>query len=105
MPSPELVKSQVKALVFDTFGTVVDWRSSVTDELVALASKKAASSPSSAAALEGISKEDWGIFAQEWRNSYKVFVRSFVPGTTPWKDIDTQYVVPWSARCLCPQTR
>jgi len=30
----------VKALVFDTFGTVVDWRTSVAREIAALAQAK-----------------------------------------------------------------
>ena len=34
----------VKALVFDTFGTVVDWRTSVAREIEALAKKIATSS-------------------------------------------------------------
>lgn len=71
---------------------VVDWRSSVTDELVSLATKKAASSPASAAALGRLSEGDWGVFAQEWRDTYKVFTKSFVPGITPWKDIDTHHL-------------
>ncbi len=32
--------SQVRALVFDTFGTVVDWRSSIIAECKALAAAK-----------------------------------------------------------------
>jgi hypothetical protein len=33
--------SSVKALVFDTFGTVVDWRSSIAKEIEALARARA----------------------------------------------------------------
>jgi 2-haloacid dehalogenase len=35
--------------------------------------------------------EDWGQFAQEWRNGYKKFVAEFVPGHTEWRDIDTHH--------------
>jgi len=44
----------VRALVFDVFGTVVDWRSSVIRELEA------------AGARYGVSA-DWGAFADAWR--------------------------------------
>jgi FMN phosphatase YigB (HAD superfamily) len=48
---------QVQALLFDVFGTVVDWRSSVEAELKELGAK------------HGI-EADWPRFAQEWRTSY-----------------------------------
>ena len=41
--------------------------------------------------LSQLTDEDWGHFAQEWRNSYKKFVSSFVPGETEWRDIDTHH--------------
>jgi 2-haloacid dehalogenase len=44
----------VRALVFDVFGTVVDWRSSVMRELTA------------AGARHGV-EADWGAFADAWR--------------------------------------
>ena len=37
---PNSPVASVKALVFDTFGTVVDWRTSVTQEVEQLARKK-----------------------------------------------------------------
>lgn len=93
MPStPPPAVSQVRALVFDVFGTVVDWRSSVTEELASCAARKAASSPSSSTALGLLSREDWAVFAQEWRDTYKAFVKGFVPGKTPWKDIDAHHL-------------
>ena len=49
--------SQVKALVFDVFGTVVDWRSSVAREAERLLAPKGH-------AL------DWGGFADGWRARY-----------------------------------
>ncbi|WP_322795872.1 haloacid dehalogenase type II [Tepidiforma sp.] len=45
---------QVRALVFDVFGTVVDWRSSVLREVEA------------AAARHGVTG-DWGAFVDAWR--------------------------------------
>lgn len=57
---------RVKALIFDVFGTVVDWRTSVEAELKALGDK------------HGI-EADWAKFAQEWRTSY--MNDTFVNGT------------------------
>jgi 2-haloacid dehalogenase len=98
MSSPELVKTNVKALAFDVFGTVVDWRSSVTSELASLAQAKSSSAKSASSsrqqqALARLASEDWGAFAQAWRNTYKEFVRGFVPGETPWRDIDTHHLM------------
>ncbi|RXW19443.1 hypothetical protein EST38_g6405 [Candolleomyces aberdarensis] len=47
----------VKALLFDVFGTTVDWRSSVEQELRDLGEK------------HGI-EADWPKFAQQWRTGY-----------------------------------
>ena len=49
--------ASVKALVFDTFGTVVDWRSSVAREVEALARRK------------GLTV-DGAKFADAWRAGY-----------------------------------
>ena len=49
----------VKALIFDVFGTVVDWRSSVAK----IAGKFAAQN--------GIPAADWDQFARDWRNRYQ----------------------------------
>ncbi|KAM0287529.1 hypothetical protein ACHAQH_000483 [Verticillium albo-atrum] len=90
--SPDLIKSQVKALTFDVFGTTVDWRTSITEELITLAaSKTKALSEDRAESLRRLKREDWGRFAQQWRNTYITFVREFVPGETPWKDVDAHH--------------
>ncbi|KAK2681117.1 HAD hydrolase, subfamily IA [Fusarium oxysporum f. sp. vasinfectum] len=64
--------SKVKALTFDVFGTVVNWRSSVTDELTLRAYRKTSSGLNQdvKARVQKLTEEDWGRFAQEWRNSY-----------------------------------
>ncbi|KAI2630090.1 haloacid dehalogenase [Xylaria nigripes] len=84
----------VKALTFDVFGTVVDWRSTVHSELVKRARDKIAS-PAFGALPESLqsrfrklSDDDWGAFAQAWLTLYHQFARAFVPGETEWKDID-----------------
>ncbi|KAI3334185.1 haloacid dehalogenase [Ustulina deusta] len=97
MPSSMEVLKDVKALTFDVFGTVVDWRSTVHAELIKRARDKIASPAFNGlpeplqSRLKGISDEDWDTFAQEWRTSYGEFTWSFVPGKTEWKDIDTHH--------------
>ena len=49
--------NQIKALIFDVFGTVVDWRSSIIREGEALAARK------------GLDV-DWAAFADGWRSLY-----------------------------------
>ncbi|RKU45703.1 hypothetical protein DL546_006969 [Coniochaeta pulveracea] len=74
---------EVRALTFDVFGTVVNWRSSITAAL-----REAAAHDSR---HRGQAAVDWSSFAQEWRDSYGQFTKSFEPGVTPWKDIDTHH--------------
>lgn len=94
----DIIKTPPKGLTFDVFGTVVDWRKTVTTTLIHSALDKAPSSSRSAnlspevrARLAKLTDDDWAQFAQEWRNSYKQFVASFVPGETEWRDIDTHH--------------
>ncbi|EAQ92368.1 hypothetical protein CHGG_00603 [Chaetomium globosum CBS 148.51] len=95
MSSTHPLASTIKALTFDLFGTAVDWRSSITSALTAAATDKLTSPafptlPEAARSrLESLTRDDWSVFAQSWRNAYSGFTRSFVPGTTPWKDVDT----------------
>jgi 2-haloacid dehalogenase len=58
---------------------------------VSSSSRSANIEPEVRAQLARLTIEDWGQFAQEWRNTYKQFVKSFVPGHTEWKDIDTHH--------------
>lgn len=68
--------SSVKALVFDTFGTVVDWRTSVTEEVEALAKKK------------GVTV-DGAKFADTWRAGYRPAMERVRKGELPWTRLDT----------------
>lgn len=70
-PAPHPL-SGVKVLLFDVFGTVVNWRASIEH---ALASAAAASTNPSRAA-----NTDWPAFANDWRQAYMVFVRSVGTG-------------------------
>ena len=54
-----MVASDIKACLFDVFGTVVDWRTSVTRDLQEFARRK------------GIGGVDWLEFAVEWRKLYQ----------------------------------
>ena len=65
----------VKALVFDVFGTVVDWRTSVTREVEELANQK------------GL-KVDAAKFADAWRAGYGPSMNRVRSGELPWTKLD-----------------
>jgi len=69
-----------EALLFDVFGTVVDWRSSVVAELETLGKK------------HGIDPgTDWGKFAQQWRNGYSQNTRRIAAGASGPQNVDTMH--------------
>src|SRR5271169_2758201 len=70
---PEL--ANVKALVFDTFGTVVDWRSSVIAEGMAWGKDK------------GLNI-NWADFADRWRLGYAPAMSKVRKGEIPWTRLD-----------------
>lgn len=91
----DLRRTPPKALTFDVFGTVVNWRKSVTSALISSAEAKL-SSPSSLSAeiqkkLSHLTALKWAEFAQEWRNSYMKFVIGYKPNEDEWLDIDTHH--------------
>lgn len=65
----------VKALVFDTFGTVVDWRSSVARDVAALAKRKGFT-------------VDAEKFADAWRGGYGPSMNRVRTGELPWTKLD-----------------
>jgi len=65
----------VKALVFDVFGTVVDWRTSVAREVEALARRKKLT-------------VDGGAFADAWRAGYAPSMNRVRTGQLPWTPLD-----------------
>src|SRR5262247_663145 len=67
---------QVKALTFDVFGTVVDWRGSITREGEALARSKN---------IRGV---DWAKFADAWRALYQPAMQEIRSGRRPWTKLD-----------------
>jgi 2-haloacid dehalogenase len=65
----------VKALTFDTFGTVVDYRSSIIAECEKLGAAK------------GLSV-DWASFADTWRAGYGPAMNRVRTGELPWTKLD-----------------
>jgi 2-haloacid dehalogenase len=67
--------ASVKALVFDVFGTAVDWRTSVTREVEQLTSRK------------GLTV-DGAKFADAWRARYGPSMNRVRTGELPWTKLD-----------------
>jgi 2-haloacid dehalogenase len=65
----------VKALVFDTFGTVVDWRGSIIREGEQWGREKNL-------------QIDWGKFADRWRAGYGPSMEKVRKGELPWTKLD-----------------
>ena len=67
---------RVKALTFDVFGTVVDWRASIIEQGRALGRKKAI-------------EADWAAFADAWRGRYQPSMSRVRDGEIPWTNLDS----------------
>ena len=65
----------VKALIFDVFGTVVDWRGSIIEQSAAFGQAR------------GIER-DWAAFADAWRGKYRPFMDKVRTGELPWTNLD-----------------
>ena len=68
-------RKQPVAIVFDTFGTVVDWRSSLIAELTEFGQRK------------GISA-DWAGLVDAWRAAYQPSMSRVRSGEIPWTKLD-----------------
>lgn len=66
---------RVRALAFDVFGTVVDWRSSVIAQLEAFGVRHGADA-------------DWAQFADDWRAGYVPAMDRVRSGEVPWTRLD-----------------
>ncbi len=66
---------EIKALTFDVFGTVVDWRGSVIREGERLGREKNLD-------------VDWSAFADAWRGRYKPSMQRVRTGEVPWTNLD-----------------
>jgi 2-haloacid dehalogenase len=65
----------VKALAFDVFGTVVDWRGSLIEEGKRLGRRKRV-------------RIDWAAFADAWRGGYRPAMDRVRRGELPWTNVD-----------------
>lgn len=65
----------VRALAFDVFGTVVDWRSTIIREGEQLNSEKNLA-------------VDWAAFADAWRGRYAPSMDRVRRGVSPWTNLD-----------------
>jgi 2-haloacid dehalogenase len=68
-------RSDIKLLVFDTFGTVVDWRGTIISEGQELSRAKRI-------------EIDWAAFADAWRAEYRPSMERVRRGELPWTNLD-----------------
>jgi len=69
------IGAAVDAVVFDVFGTVVDWRTGVADEFERIGARVGA-------------KADWLGLTTEWRSLYQPTLLRVVSGESPWRPLD-----------------
>jgi 2-haloacid dehalogenase len=69
------IARQVRALTFDVFGTVVDWRGSIIAEGRKLGRRRKLS-------------VDWPSFADAWRAGYRPSMDRVRRGELPWTNVD-----------------
>jgi 2-haloacid dehalogenase len=69
----------IKALTFDTFGTVVDWRTSIIRDFRAFAKRRK---------LQGIA---WDALVDEWKTAYRPGMDAVNSGREPWTTVDVIY--------------
>ncbi|KAF2198376.1 haloacid dehalogenase [Delitschia confertaspora ATCC 74209] len=87
----------LKALLFDMFGTCVNWRDTVTNALAmqahaALNAATASMATSVRLKASSMTLELWGGFAQQWRDTYKQFTKSLAEDPAlPWKTVDEHH--------------
>jgi 2-haloacid dehalogenase len=70
--------ASIKALLFDTYGTVVDWRRSILAELHALGEARRLAI-------------DWDRFLTEWKSGYAPGMEKVNTGEWPWTTVDVIY--------------
>ncbi|KKY27837.1 putative haloacid type ii [Phaeomoniella chlamydospora] len=78
------ITNNVRAMIFDVYGTTVDWRKEVTSYLMEAASRAldsaSASIPSQVRLLcDPGDAVFWSLFAQDWRESYYNYTRQHDP--------------------------
>ncbi|HAA93914.1 MAG: haloacid dehalogenase type II [Rhodospirillaceae bacterium] len=73
-----MATENVTTLVFDVFGTVVDWRSSIDRDLSAWGAEK------------GVSP-DWMALIDEWKTAYRPGMDAVNSGERPWTPVGVIY--------------
>ena len=68
----------IKAMTFDVFGTVVDWRSSIIEEFRSFGRERKIS-------------VDWEAFVDHWKSSYRPGMDAVRSGKLPWTNVDSLY--------------
>ena len=71
-----MILDRVRALVFDVFGTVVDWRSGVAREAAPFLAR------------HGAANADPAAFADAWRNRYDPAMEAVRAGRRPFVRLD-----------------
>ncbi len=66
---------EIKAVLFDVFGTVVDWRKSIANEALNIGKKYNI-------------EANWGQFADEWREAYHDQMKAVNSGERKWINVD-----------------
>ena len=66
----------IKVVLFDIFGTLVDWRGSIVRMGESLATER------------GINGVDWSAFALAWRAGYRPGMERVQSGERPWTPLD-----------------
>ncbi|MDQ3386593.1 MAG: haloacid dehalogenase type II [Actinomycetota bacterium] len=74
-PTPKSASGRVQALAFDVFGTVVDWRASIIQELEDFARQRNLTA-------------DCPAFADAWRSRYAPSMDRVRRGEIPWTNLD-----------------
>ncbi len=69
----------IKALTFDTFGTVVDWRTSINRDFRAFAKRRK------------LRDTDWEALVDEWKTCYRPGMDAVNSGQQPWTTVDQIY--------------
>lgn len=77
---------QLDALVFDVFGTLVDWRGSLIADLSALGNER------------GIDA-DWSALVDAWRGAYVPSMNKVRSGELPWTPLDALHRASFDTLC------
>jgi 2-haloacid dehalogenase len=76
--------TEVKAFLHEVFGTTIDWKATLTQELSSFATLT-----STRCSNQTLLNKDWHLFTRKWRNGYKSYLESTHSGKTPFITIDS----------------